>query len=164
MFGNHWTRAEATVVAKEKRPQNYGHAQEYNYLIDVRPSDGPPIRTTIHYGFRAPEGGFADPAIGDTIGVLYDAKRGKVKFDVDDPRLSLAPEKNAEADAFAVAKAAEPGTPPPSGAAPVVRTVVVGEGTGDPADRLEKLDKLRQSGLIDDASYRSAREALRGSR
>jgi hypothetical protein len=161
MFGNNWARAEATVVAKEKRPQNYGHAQEYNYLIDVRPADGPPIRTTIHYGFRAPDGGFADPAIGDTIGVLYDAKRGKVKFDVDDPRLSLAADKNAEADAFAAAQAAEPGTPPPA-AGPVVRTIVVGEGTGDPADRLEKLEKLRRSGLIDEASYRSARDALGG--
>lgn len=165
MFGNHWTRAEATVVAKEKRPQEYGTAQEYNYLIDVQPPDGPPIRTTIHYGFRAPDGGFADPAVGETFGVLYDAKRGKAKFDVSDPRLSAAGDKEAEADAFAAAKAAAPGTPPPPPAAgTTVTTVVVGDGSGDPADRLEKLDKLRQSGLIDDASYRSAREALGGSR
>ncbi len=160
MFGHRWAKAEATVVAKEARPMNYGHAQEYNYLVDVQPPEGPPIRTTIHYGFRAPEGGFADPAIGDTFGVLYDAKRGEVKFDLDDPRISAAPAKKAAADAFAAAAAGDPGSPAPPAAGPAVRTIVVDDGSADPSDRLAKLEKLRQSGLLDEASYQSARQAI----
>ncbi len=139
---------------------NYGHAQEYNYLIDVQPPEGPPIRTTIHYGFRAPDGGFADPAIGDSFGVLYDTKGGEVKFDLDDPRISLAPTKKAAADAFAAAAAADPGTPAPPGSGPAVRTIVVDDGSADSSDRLAKLEKLRQGGLLDEASYQSARQAI----
>jgi hypothetical protein len=159
-----WQKAEATVVAKEKRPQLAGYQQEYNYLIDVQPPTGEPFRTKIHYGFRAPDGGFADPAVGDRFGVIYD-KHGKVKFDLDDPRIGGANYgEKAEADAFAAAEAAAPGTPvePAAGlaAATNVRTVIVGDATSGSGDRLEKLEALHRSGLLDDASYRSAREAV----
>lgn len=164
MLGSKWVSAEATIVAKQERPMTGGYRQTYNYVVDVRPPAGDPIRATIHQGFREPDGGFADPAVGDTVGVLCDAKRGKVKFDLDDPRLSLAVGKNAAPDAFAAAAAGEPGSPPPAGAGPTVRTVVVADDPRDGASRLEKLKKLRQSGLLDEASYRSARDAIEGVR
>jgi hypothetical protein len=161
---NRWQKAEATVVAKEKRPQLYGHEQEYNYLIDVAPPSGGSFRTKIHYGFRAPDGGFADPAVGDKFGVIYD-KHGKVKFDLDDPRIGGANyAEKAEADAFAAAAAAAPGTPAAAAAGPAamtnVRTVIVGDATSGSGDRLAKLEALHRGGLLDDASYRSAREAV----
>jgi hypothetical protein len=165
MLGHHWERAEATVVAKNPRPMTGGYAQTYDYVLDVQPASGPPIRATIHEGFRAPDGGFADPAVGDTVGVLYDAKHEKVKFDNDDPRLSLGHGKEDAAAAFAAAAAAPPGTPPPpaAGAGSVVHTVNVIGGSGNTDDRLAKLEKLRQSGVLDEASYESARRAVEDS-
>lgn len=160
MLGHHWEHAEATVVAKSPRPMTAGYAQTYDYVVDVQPSAGPPIRATIHEGFRAPDGGFADPAIGATVGVLYDAKHEKVKFDTDDPRLSMGHDKQDAAAAFAAAAAAPPGTPPPAAAGSTVHTVIVSDGSGDPGDRLAKLEKLRQSGLLDEAGYESARRAV----
>jgi hypothetical protein len=162
MLGHHWTKAEATIIAKEPRPMTGGYQQTYNYVVDVQRVDGPPIRATIHEGFRAPDGGFADPAIGAVIGVLYD-KNSEVKFDVDDPRLSLGDGKNAAAAAFAAAANAAPGTPPPVAppSAGSVHTIDL-RGSTDPADRLAKLDALRASGVLDEASYQSARSAIVG--
>jgi hypothetical protein len=163
MLGSHWARAEATIIAKQPRPMTGGYEQTYNYVVDVHPLDGPPIRATIHEGFLAPDGGLADPAIGDTVGVLYDAKHQKVKFDNADPRLSLAPGKQAAADAFAEAATAAPGTALPAGAfsGQVVPTINL---SGDSvSSRLAKLERLRDSGLLDEASYRSARQSIIGS-
>jgi hypothetical protein len=121
MFGHGWEKAEATVVAKEERPKLEGRVQEYNYLIDVQPPTGRAIRTKIHYSLHAPEGGFADPAVGDSFGVLYHARGEKVKWDLDDPRVGMAAEKRAKdqrAAEFAAAEAAPAGTPPPPSAEP----------------------------------------------
>jgi hypothetical protein len=171
MFGHGWQKAEATVVAKEERPKLEGRVQEYNYLIDVQPPTGPAIRTKIHYSLHAPEGGFADPAVGDSFGVLCKEGSDKVKWDLDDPRVGMAEEKrarDARAAEFAAAEAAAPGTPPPPSAVagPEVRTVIVGDAAGSSSveDRLAKLEKLKRSGLLDDAAFRSAREALEGRR
>jgi hypothetical protein len=166
MLGHRWEHAEATVVAKNPRPMTAGYAQTYDYVVDVQPATGTPIRATIHEGFRAPDGGFADPGIGATVGVLYDAKHEKVKFDNDDPRLSLGHGKADASAAFTAAAAAPPGTPPPRAAetGPIVRTIDVGGSSGDADDRLVKLEKLRQSGLLDEASYQSARRAVEDAR
>lgn len=57
-----------------------------------------------------------------------------------------------------------PGAPAPRGAGPSVRMIVVGDDDTGSADRLEKLAKLRRGGLLDDAAFESARQALEAGR
>jgi hypothetical protein len=110
MLGHHWEKAQATVVARTVRVQPAGRAPHYDFVVDVRPVSGSPLRVTIHDG---PAGDFDDPVVGDVLGVLYDRKNQHVKWDYSDPwLLDAAAERRAAGDAFAAAAWAPPGTPP----------------------------------------------------
>jgi hypothetical protein len=105
MLGHHWEKAEATVVARTVRVQ-----PRYDFVLDVCPGSGPPLRVTIHDG---PAGDFADPAVGDVLRVLYDPKNQHVKWDYSDPwLLDSAADRRAGGNAFTAAAAAPFGTPP----------------------------------------------------
>jgi len=186
MLGRHWESAEATIVAKQVRTAKPGYEPEYDYVVEVRPADGAPLRATIHEGFRGPKGGFADPAVGDAVGVLYDAKSQKVRFDNSDPRLNRDALEQPAADAFAAAASAAPGTTAPglpggatavgdAASTPLIEALLSGQGTdalgglramsttaqpADPGDRLAKLKELRDKGLLSDAEYEAQRQKI----
>ena len=110
MLGHHWEKAEATVVARTVRVQPAGRRPHYDFIVDVRPGSGPPLRVTMHDG---PAGDFDDPQVGDVLGVLYDPKHQHVKWDYSDPwLLDSAAERRVADDAFAAAAGAPPGTLP----------------------------------------------------
>jgi hypothetical protein len=94
-----WEEAEATVVARKVKVQEAGHEPNYDFVVDIRPSDGTPLSATIHEGGRGSKGGHADPSVGDVVGVLYDPESHRVEFDHTDPRLNRAPPKPADTTA-----------------------------------------------------------------
>jgi hypothetical protein len=109
MLGHHWEKAEATVVARIERVQAVGRTPRYDFLVDVRPYGGSPQRMTIQDG----PANFDDPSDGDVLGVLYDRKSQRVKWDTSDPWLrDSAAARRAGGDAFAPGAAAPPGMPP----------------------------------------------------
>jgi hypothetical protein len=180
MLGHHWEKAEATIVARTVRVQPAGRAPHYDFVVDVRPVSGPPLRVTIHDG---PAGDFDDPSVGDVLGVLYDRKNQHVKWDYSDPWLI-----DAAADRRA------PATPPgsfgpgapghagsvqylsgdaanemlgtlfgPGGAEAIaaMRTRAGGQAAqADPAERLAKLRALRDSGVLTEAEYEAQRQRI----
>ncbi len=100
MFGHGWQKGEATIVAvHNKRTTGSGMVTIHEYLADVRPADGPAIRTVIQEPNICID--FAPPHTGSTVSVLI--KGDKVKFDQDDPRISSKARK-AAADARFAAK------------------------------------------------------------
>jgi len=109
MLGHHWEKAEATVVGRFVREQAVGRTPRYDFLVDVRPYGGSPQRMTIQDG----PADMDDPADGDVLGVLYDRKNQRAKWDGSDPWLrDSAAARRAGGDGFASAAAAPPGTPP----------------------------------------------------
>lgn len=167
MFGRKWEAADATIIAKHPRSTAAGYEQRYDYVIDVHPADAEAFRTTIHEGFLGPKGGFADPEIGATVGVLYEPKSRKVKFDNADPRLMSAPEFQSTEARFAEAASALPGTSPID-ADPLVDLGVavspahedIGTRASDPGARLRELEELRAEGLISEDEYTAQRQKI----
>jgi hypothetical protein len=138
-----------------------GFEPNYDYVVDVKASDGSLVRATLHEGIHAPTGGVRNLAVGEVVGVLRDAKRQHVKFDISDPRLSAAPTGTASAsDAFDAVASAPPRTPSIPSAGDVTNVTVSVHGSGDPAQRLTKLQALRDSGILSDSEYESARQAI----
>ena len=186
LLGHRWEAAEATVVARQVRTQRAGFEPNYDYVVDVRPASGPPLRATIHEGFAGPAGGFAPPAVGAVIGVLYEAKSQKVKFDNADPRLSRAGSEQSAADAFAAAASAQPGNPAAAGlsagpqvvsgaeASAILGAVFSGQEAdvlaaikgaqsaeaGDPTDRFARLQALKDNGVLTEAEYEAQRQRI----
>ena len=188
MLGHHWEKAEATVVARTVRVQPAGSRPRYDFVLDVRPGSGPPLRVTIHDG---PGDDFADPVAGDVLRVLYDPKNQHVKWDLSDPWLvdSAADRRAAAAAPFGIA----PGTPGfgitgsagsvqflsgaaasemlnnlfgPGGAEAIAAMkaqargqAVPGAGS-DPGERLARLQALRDRGLLTEAEYEAQRQRI----
>jgi hypothetical protein len=87
---------------------------------------------------------FRKPTIGQTVPVLCDSKRQKVKFDVDDPSLRQDLADNAKSDSFEKASRDAPGTPSPD----------------DFAARLAGLGQLAQQHGGDPEGMRQAAESM----
>jgi hypothetical protein len=86
MFGSHWDKAEATIVASLPKFTGDGTSPSYDFVADVRPESGAPaFRATLKEPTIAID--FWRPGIGDVVSVLVKSN-GKVKFDKDDPRIS----------------------------------------------------------------------------
>jgi len=86
MFGSHWDKAEATIVASLPKYTGDGTSPSYEFVADVRPENGAPaFRATLKEPTIAID--FWRPGIGDVVSVLVKSN-GKVKFDKDDPRIS----------------------------------------------------------------------------
>ena len=195
MLGHHWEKAEATVVGRFVREQAVGRTPRYDFLVDVRPYNGTPERMTIQDGPAE----FDDPSDGDVVGVLYDRKNQRVKWDTSDPWLrDSAAAGRAGGDDFASTAAAPPGTPPGApwsemaGFAGSVQTfsgaaasemldTLFGPGgaetiaamkarardhaapdapAADPAERLARLQALRDSGVLTEAEYEAQRQKI----
>jgi hypothetical protein len=192
MLGHHWEKAEATVVARFVREQAVSRTPRYDFLVDVRPYSGSPQRMTIQDG----PADFDDPADGDVLGVLYDRKNQRVKWDNSDPWLrDSATARRAGGDGFAPTAAAPPGTPPGApwsemagfagsvqsfsgAAASEMLDTLFGPGgaetiaamkahardqaapAADPAERLARLQALRDSGVLTEAEYEAQRQKI----
>jgi hypothetical protein len=184
MVGRKWESAEGTVVATEVAVQTQaGYEDRLRYVVDVRPASGDPFRTTLEEP-KFIRGGFAQPGVGAVIGVLFDPKSNKAKFDTSDPRINLTRGGDAAQAAFDAAASASPGTAPPatglggfagvqvldgaeaSQVADALRAAgvaVPGQAEDDPAARLAQLDDLKAKGLVSEAEYAEQRQKIIGS-
>jgi len=97
--GDNWEKAEARVVDYSDHRDGLTGGYVCDYVVDVRPPNGAPFRATFRHrrlgGWRA-SSDFAAPSKGDVVGVLCDPSSQSVKFDRDDPRLSLRANRRAE--------------------------------------------------------------------
>ena len=176
--------AEATIVATQVAVITAaGYVNRLEYAVDVHPADGTDFRVTL----REPKlikGGFHQPQIGDTVGVLFDPTTHDAKFDTSDQRLTITFKEQKEREAFEAAASAAPGTTAPrvpdqiqvlsgADAAPIVNALLSNEslsgverlpathrGEDGPAERLAKLDDLKAKGLVSDAEYAAQRQKI----
>jgi hypothetical protein len=93
MFDNwrvrrHGQRAQATVVhAQQAAKIATNDYRKYQFIVDVHPTGGEPIRVEITDTFTV---GGLKPAVGDTVGVRWDAAAKRAVFDLDgDARYDL---------------------------------------------------------------------------
>jgi hypothetical protein len=162
VLGKRWEAADATIVAM--RPwttSDEGRVQKWEFVADVRPSNGPPFRATFHDGFFVRKAG--TPSVGEVVGVLFDPKSHKVKFDQSD----LAPEPRP--DPFQAAASAAPGTPVPGQFPGIVEALssiaaanpaAPNAPAADPTERLAKLQALKDQGVLSDAEYQAQRQKI----
>lgn len=110
MFGQDWDKGEATIVARDAKFTGDGSVATYTYVADVRLSSGETFRATIHEPTIATD--FWAPGVRDVVSVLVKPKGRKVKFDKDDPRLSVRAYDAARKKAFEDAQGQPAGTTP----------------------------------------------------
>jgi hypothetical protein len=109
MFGRDWDNAEATIVARDADFTGDGTVADYTFVADVRLPSGETFRATVREPTIATD--FWAPSIGDVVSVLVRPKDRKVKFDKDDPRLSVKAYDVGKNKAFAEAQQQPAGTP-----------------------------------------------------
>src|SRR5450631_4426695 len=186
MFGRNGESAEGTIVATQVAVQTQaGYEDRLEYVTDVHPATGSAFRVTLQEP-KFIKGGFAQPAVGQVVGVLFDPKSKNAKFDTSDPRIKTSTQAEADQAAFAAAASASPDTPVSPGsvpgeiqvlsgsdAAPIVNALLSSEGAGgadglqalrqqagDPAERLAKLEDLKATGVVSDAEYETQRQKI----
>jgi len=165
MLGHHWEKAEATVVDRTVRVQPAGYRPHYNFVLDVHPSSGPPVRAEVHDG---PAGNFDDPSVGDVLGVLYDPRNQHAKWDLSDPRLVVTvagrPAAGSVQNLSGAAATEMLDTmfgPGGAGAIAEVRASTGGPAqAAGPAARLARLQALRDSGVLTEAEYAAQRQKI----
>jgi hypothetical protein len=88
MFGKQWTSAQGTIVDRVvASAAGDGLVVNYDFLVDVRTESGEVFRAKVPTPRIATD--FKDPSIGDTVAVEFDPGSHKVRFDKDDPKLSM---------------------------------------------------------------------------
>jgi len=110
MFGHDWQKATARIVARNGNWSGDGMVVDYTYVADVRLPSGETFRATVGDPTIATD--FWAPSVGEEVSVLVKSNDRKVKFDKDDPRLSVKEHHAAQRQAFEAAQASPPGTPP----------------------------------------------------
>lgn len=169
MFGKSWEPAEATIVLVNiKSVSGSGMTTIHEWAADVRKADGTVVRAKIdepRFGMN-----FWAPVKGDVVKVEVDAKSGKVRFDMDDPKVNAKAHKRAKDDAFAAALDQAPGTPT---AAPVPGVAAQGvdmpggmaglEALGLSAEQVAALMARSQGGVVDLRDGGEDAQALRAS-
>lgn len=164
VFGSHWDKAEATIVARQPKYSGDGSSAGFEFVADIRLESGAAFRATIREPTIATD--FWAPGIGDTVSVLVKSKDGKVKFDKDDRQISVKAYEQDRQRGFDAVRNQEVG-PPPAGQAPYAEGGDLAEvlaaqlsklgfqGTrrvahvfsNDPAKAQAALDALRAAGL-----------------
>ena len=184
MLGHHWEKAEATVVARTVRGHHAGRLPHYDFVVDVRPLNGPPVRLTIQDG---PAGDIPDPSAGDVLGVLYDPKHQHVKWDLSDPWLRDSAGSGfdgTQPDLSSLGVTVSGGSSVQyltgdaanemlgalfgqgGGGAEAIAALRASAGhqgsAGTTAERLTKLQALRDQGLLTEAEYEAQRQRIIG--
>jgi hypothetical protein len=126
VFKHDWEQGEATIITSATGNNfaphaDWGTVSVREYVVDVRPvAGGPLFRATIKQIYGEPEGApgqkYRVLSTGEVVGVRFDPKRQKVKFDDSDPR-RFKPRPSGPT-AFEAAAAAAPGTPAPAQPSP----------------------------------------------
>jgi hypothetical protein len=113
VFGHGWERAEATIIKVANVPvhkhDRYTHNED---VVEVHPVGDKPFRAKLGQPETGPRFGF--PREGDVVGVKFQPKSRKVKWDHSDPRsfeLGKVDEQQSELNAALRAPA---GSPPPN--------------------------------------------------
>jgi hypothetical protein len=111
MFGKHWTPAQGTVVDRRSaKTTGDGMVTIYEYVVDVRTAQGELFRAQVDEPRIATN--FRAPSVGDVVAVEIDEGSHKVRFDKDDPALSMKAQKQVRSDAFDRTLMQPPGTDP----------------------------------------------------
>ena len=148
MFGRKWEKAQALIV--EARAQRGGRDTfVHEFIADVTTASGETFRTKLEDPLFSPD--FLEPDVRDVVGVEFDPKSRKVRFDTSDPQLSIRAHKRAERERF------DRNLRQPAGTVP---EAAVGELTPmqqltQRHARIDELAALREQGTISDDDYRS---------
>lgn len=99
MFGRDWQQADATVVKAAKVPvHKHDRYEHFEYVVEVHPAGEAPFRAKLTQPETGPS--FAFPHEGQTVGVKFQPKSRKVKWDRADLRsFRPAEDEQAELDA-----------------------------------------------------------------
>jgi hypothetical protein len=84
----HGQHCLATVVHAQQAPKvATNDYRKYQFVIDVHPDDGEPVRIEVTDTFTV---GGLKPAVGDVVRVRWDAASKRAVFDLDgDPRYDI---------------------------------------------------------------------------
>jgi hypothetical protein len=120
MFGKHWVAARGTVVDRRvASTSGDGSVVIYEYVIDVRTVEGELFRAKV--GEPRISTNFLGPMVGRDVGVEYERKSRDVRFDKNDPTLSMKAYEQAQTNHFDATLQQAPGTRP-TPATPVLPT------------------------------------------
>jgi hypothetical protein len=109
MFGKQWISARGTVVDRRvAKTSGDGAVVIYEYVMDVRTAEGELFRAKV--GEPRISTNFIGPMIGREVGVEYERKSRDVRFDKDDPTLSMKAFEKAQTDHFDASLQQTPGT------------------------------------------------------
>lgn len=104
MFTRKWQPATATIVLVHiKRMSSDGLTPTRQWAADVNDGVGPMRRVKIEEPRWVTD--FWPPDAGASVAVKVDPKSGSVRFDLDDPQLSVKGRDRLAAEAFAAALA-----------------------------------------------------------
>jgi hypothetical protein len=111
MFGKKYSETgEAVIVDKHvKHAGDDGRNTLFEWVADVTPTEGEPFRAVLELPGIALD--FKEPERGDRVSVLIDPKKGTVRFNKSDPRVSLKAARAARDDHFAETVAGPVGSP-----------------------------------------------------
>lgn len=87
-LNKHGTRGQATVVDAQQHPKiATNDYRQYDFIVDVRPAEGPAFRAEIQETFVVMG---LKPKAGDVVDVIFNPSSREVMFDLDgDPRYDL---------------------------------------------------------------------------
>jgi hypothetical protein len=111
VFGKHWTAAQGTIVDRKASWTGDGMVADYDFVVDVTTTTGEVFRAKVPTPRIAID--FRDPDIGAVVRVEYDDDSRKVRFDKDDPQLSMKAMRESKESSFDASLHAAPGSPPP---------------------------------------------------
>lgn len=111
MFGKKYSETGEAVIVEThvKHSGDDGRNTLFEWVADVTPSEGPPFRAVLQTPDIALD--FKEPSQGDRVSVLIDPKKGTVRFNKSDPRVSLKAAKAARDNHFAETVAGPVGSP-----------------------------------------------------
>ena len=158
--------APATVVSMaEHRHSGSSDSRRYDFVLDVRPTEGAPFRVEMHQLFYIIE---RKPQAGDEVNVKFDPKShetifdfaGDHRFDLDAMRAHTAALQQQTA-----AMKAQFGRP---GASRIVAMGIPAHSPAEPSplaaiDGIARLVQLRDSGAITAAEFETLKAKLLGS-
>jgi hypothetical protein len=111
VFGKHWTAAQGTIVDRKASWTGDGMVADYDFVVDVTTTTGQVFRAKVPTPRIAID--FREPDIGAIVRVEYDDESRKVRFDKDDPQLSMKAMRESKESSFDASLHAPPGSPSP---------------------------------------------------